>query len=40
MITKVAIVGVQVLDLERALDFYTNRLGFAVHTDAKMGGYR
>lgn len=40
MITKVAIVAVWVLDLERALDFYTNKLGFVVHTDAKMGDYR
>ena len=37
MITKLTHVCVYVLDQDRAYDFYVNKLGFKVHTDAPMG---
>ena len=37
MITKLSHVSVYVLDQESAFDFYVNKLGFKVHTDAPMG---
>jgi len=37
MITKMTHVGLMVLDQDSALDFYTNKLGFKVITDAPMG---
>src|SRR5687768_15610154 len=37
MITKLNHVSVFVLDQESAYDFYVNKLGFKVHTDAEMG---
>ena len=37
MITKLNHVSVFVLDQDGAHDFYVNKLGFKVHTDAKMG---
>ena len=37
MITKINHVSVFVLDQESAYDFYVNKLGFKVHTDAPMG---
>jgi catechol 2,3-dioxygenase-like lactoylglutathione lyase family enzyme len=37
MITKLNHVSIFVLDQESAYDFYVNKLGFKVHTDAKMG---
>src|SRR3984885_1101545 len=37
MITKLTHTCVYVLDQERAYDFYVNKLGFMVHTDAPMG---
>src|SRR2546423_14444322 len=37
MITKLNHVNVFVLDQEKAFDFYVNKLGFKVHTDAPMG---
>lgn len=37
MITKLSHVCIYVLDQQRAFDFYVNKLGFAVHTDAPMG---
>lgn len=37
MITKLNHVSVFVLDQDSAYDFYVNKLGFKVHTDAKMG---
>jgi catechol 2,3-dioxygenase-like lactoylglutathione lyase family enzyme len=37
MITKMNHVSVFVLDQDSALDFYVNKLGFKVHTDAPMG---
>lgn len=40
MITKISHVSVLVLDQDSALDFYTNKLGFEVRTDAKMGEFR
>lgn len=40
MITSVSHTGVWVLDQDAALDFYVNKLGFSVHTDARMGDYR
>jgi catechol 2,3-dioxygenase-like lactoylglutathione lyase family enzyme len=36
MITKMTHMCVYVLDQERAYDFYVNKLGFRVHTDAPM----
>lgn len=40
MITNISHANVYVLDQERALDFYTNKLGFEVRTDAPMGEFR
>jgi catechol 2,3-dioxygenase-like lactoylglutathione lyase family enzyme len=37
MITKLNHVSIFVLDQDRAHDFYVNKLGFAVNTDASMG---
>jgi catechol 2,3-dioxygenase-like lactoylglutathione lyase family enzyme len=37
MITKVTHMCVYVLDQDSAHDFYVNKLGFKVHTDAPMG---
>jgi len=37
MITKLTHVCIYVLDQDRAYDFYINKLGFKVHTDAAMG---
>ncbi len=37
MITKLNHVSVFVLDQDSAYDFYVNKLGFKVHTDASMG---
>src|SRR5580704_6807098 len=37
MITKVTHMCVYVLDQTSAYDFYVNKLGFRVHTDAPMG---
>jgi len=37
MITKLNHVSVFVLDQNSAYDFYVNKLGFKVHTDASMG---
>ena len=37
MITKVTHMCIYVLDQDRAYDFYVNKLGFKVHTDAPMG---
>jgi catechol 2,3-dioxygenase-like lactoylglutathione lyase family enzyme len=36
----VGVVGLYVHDQEEALRFYVDKLGFAVHTDAKNGDYR
>lgn len=36
----VNMVGLYVRDQDEALDFYVEKLGFKVHTDAKNGGYR
>jgi catechol 2,3-dioxygenase-like lactoylglutathione lyase family enzyme len=38
--TSIGVLGVYVHDQDEALDFYTNKLGFEVHTDAKNGPYR
>jgi catechol 2,3-dioxygenase-like lactoylglutathione lyase family enzyme len=41
MIRKLSHATIWVLDQEAAYDFYVNKLGFKVHTDAKMdGGFR
>src|SRR5690348_9761633 len=41
MITKISHVSLFVTDQEKAYDFYVNKLGFKVHTDAKMdNGFR
>ncbi|RYY63366.1 MAG: VOC family protein [Chitinophagaceae bacterium] len=37
MITRLNHVSIFVLDQESAYDFYVNKLGFTVHTDAPMG---
>jgi catechol 2,3-dioxygenase-like lactoylglutathione lyase family enzyme len=37
MITKVTHMCIYVLDQNSAYDFYVNKLGFKVHTDAPMG---
>lgn len=37
MITKMSHVSIYVLDQESAYDFYVNKLGLIVHTDAPMG---
>jgi catechol 2,3-dioxygenase-like lactoylglutathione lyase family enzyme len=37
MISKLSHVTVYVLDQDSAYDFYVNKLGFKVHTDAPMG---
>ena len=37
MITKLNHVSIFVLDQDSAYDFYVNKLGFNVHTDAPMG---
>src|SRR5215217_312749 len=37
MISKMSHVSVYVLDQDSAFDFYVNKLGFKVHTDAPMG---
>ena len=36
----VGVVGLYVRDQEEALAFYTEKVGFRVHTDAKNGNYR
>ena len=36
----VGVAGVYVQDQDEALDFYVNKLGFRVHTDARNGNYR
>ena len=36
----VGVVGLYVRDQDEALQFYVEKLGFRVHTDAKNGGYR
>lgn len=40
MIQRVSHMAVYVLDQQRAYDFYVNKLGFDVRTDAKMGDFR
>ena len=40
MSTNVGGVGVYVHDQDEALKFYVDKLGFAVHTDARNGDYR
>ena len=37
MIAKMSHVSIYVIDQESAYDFYVNKLGFKVHTDAPMG---
>jgi catechol 2,3-dioxygenase-like lactoylglutathione lyase family enzyme len=36
----IGVVGLYVRDQDEALAFYTEKLGFRVHTDAKNGNYR
>jgi catechol 2,3-dioxygenase-like lactoylglutathione lyase family enzyme len=36
----VSVVGLYVRDQDEALDFYVEKLGFRVHTDARNGDYR
>jgi catechol 2,3-dioxygenase-like lactoylglutathione lyase family enzyme len=36
----VGVAGIYVRDQEEALEFYTKKLGFKVHTDVKNGDYR
>ena len=40
MIQKLSHATIYVLDQNQALDFYTNKLGFEVRTDATMGDFR
>ncbi len=40
MTNGIGVVGIYVHDQDAALDFYTGKLGFKVHTDAKGGNYR
>jgi catechol 2,3-dioxygenase-like lactoylglutathione lyase family enzyme len=40
MTQGVGVVGLYVRDQEEAREFYVDKLGFEVHTDAKNGGYR
>jgi predicted enzyme related to lactoylglutathione lyase len=40
MITKLSHSTVYVIDQDRAKDFYCNKLGFEVRTDAAMGAFR
>ena len=40
MITQVKFLGVCVSDQARALQFYTEKLGFTIRTDAPMGDQR
>ena len=40
MITRLSHATVYVLDHNRAIDFYTNKLGLEVRTDATMGDFR
>ena len=37
MISKISHICIYVLNQDRAYDFYVNKLGFKVHTDAPMG---
>jgi catechol 2,3-dioxygenase-like lactoylglutathione lyase family enzyme len=38
--TQVQVAGIYVRDQDEALQFYTEKLGFTVHTDARNGDYR
>ena len=40
MITRLSHATVYVLDHDRAIDFYTNKLGLEVRTDATVGDFR
>jgi catechol 2,3-dioxygenase-like lactoylglutathione lyase family enzyme len=40
MTQGIGVVGLYVHDQDEALDFYVNKLGFQVHTDARNGDYR
>jgi catechol 2,3-dioxygenase-like lactoylglutathione lyase family enzyme len=40
MTQGVQVAGIYVRDQDEALDFYVNKLGFEVHTDARNGDYR
>ncbi|MCX7359155.1 MAG: VOC family protein [Alphaproteobacteria bacterium] len=40
MSNGIGVVGLYVHDQDEALDFYVNKLGFAVHADARNGAYR
>jgi catechol 2,3-dioxygenase-like lactoylglutathione lyase family enzyme len=40
MIQRLGVVSIYVLDQERAKRFYTETLGFELHTDASIGGFR
>jgi catechol 2,3-dioxygenase-like lactoylglutathione lyase family enzyme len=40
MVTRYSHATIPVLDQEKAYDFYVNKLGLEVRTDAKMGNFR
>lgn len=40
MTVGVGVVGIYVRDQDEALEFYSQKLGFEVHTDARNGDYR
>jgi catechol 2,3-dioxygenase-like lactoylglutathione lyase family enzyme len=40
MVTKYSHASIPVIDQDKAFDFYVNKLGLEVRTDAKMGNFR
>jgi catechol 2,3-dioxygenase-like lactoylglutathione lyase family enzyme len=40
MIRELKTVGINVLDVDEAVEFYTKKLGFVIDTDARMGDLR
>jgi catechol 2,3-dioxygenase-like lactoylglutathione lyase family enzyme len=40
MTNGISVIGLYVNDQDEALDFYVNKLGFAVHADHRNGNYR
>ena len=38
--TQVGVAGLYVRDQDEAVEFYVEKLGFRVHTDARNGDYR
>jgi catechol 2,3-dioxygenase-like lactoylglutathione lyase family enzyme len=40
MTQGISVVGIYVRDQDEAVDFYVDKLGFKIHTDARNGDYR